>query len=64
MVMNMGHLRFRDFRTNGRMNKRVCAGLKQCIDAHGPIDRAHIGSAAKRILRELREELREGNGNG
>jgi len=31
------------------LNKAIIAGIKQTIDAHGPISKDRIGSAAKRI---------------
>ena len=34
--------------------KQVAGALKSCIDAHGPIDAQWIGSAAKRIVKQLK----------
>lgn len=43
-----------------RLERMISAALRQCIDAHGPIDKAWIGSAAKRIsgaLKSIRQEI-------
>ena len=32
-----------------RLEKEIVDGLKQCIDAHGPITRRNLSSANKRV---------------
>lgn len=39
---------------------RINGGLKQCINAHGPITKELIGSAGKRIYGALLEDKKEG----
>lgn len=39
--------------TKSYVNERICEGLRQCIEQHGPITKRHLGSAVKRIFASL-----------
>jgi hypothetical protein len=41
-----------------RFEKNIAGALKSVVDAHGPIDRASIPSAAKRIASGIRDSIK------
>lgn len=47
-----------DRRQADRLHRLVQSGVKECIAAHGPVTRALVPSAAKRITRNIRNSLR------
>jgi len=44
------------------VERAVASALKMTIDAHGPIRRENVGSAAKRVVSLLKEQRRAGRG--
>lgn len=34
----------------GKVESRICAALRKCIEAHGPITKDFLSSAAKRVV--------------
>lgn len=41
-----------------RIERLVAGALRSCIEAHGPITPEWIGSAAKRVISQLKAEER------
>lgn len=48
-----------DLTQRSSIEKRIANGLVSAADSHGPITRANVSSAAKRIFSELKAEARE-----
>lgn len=40
--------------SRSQLERQVCGALKQAIDAHGPITRENVSSAAKRVVSMLK----------
>lgn len=39
----------------GELEKAIVGSLKSCIDAHGPITRLNVSSAAKRVIGTIKQ---------
>lgn len=46
-------------RGRSRLESQVAGALRSCIDAHGPITKAYLGSAAKRAVAAVAAFIKE-----
>ncbi len=47
-----------DLNARGTLEKKIVGALKMAIDAHGPITRLNISSAAHRVITAIKEHNR------
>jgi len=58
-VCAVSHENNLDLTRRSPIEKRIVSAIVSAVDAHGPVTRDNVSSAAKRVYSELKAEARE-----